>query len=101
MGQFVNDRVAGYVMEAELDNAKKILDDAERPFTAIMGGAKISDKILIIEKLLDKVDNLIIGGGMTYTFTKAQGGQIGNSLLEADKQDLALELLKKAKEKNV
>jgi len=101
MGQFFNDRVAGYVMQAELDNAKKVLGEAERPFTAIMGGAKISDKILIIEKLLDKVDNLIIGGGMTYTFTKAQGGSIGKSLLEADKQDLALELLKKADEKGV
>ncbi len=101
MGQFVADRVAGYVMQAELDNAKKILETAERPFTAIMGGAKISDKILIIEKLLDNVDNLIIGGGMTYTFTKALGGQIGNSLLEADKQDLALELLRKAGEKGV
>ena len=101
IGQFFDDRVAGYVMQAELENAKKILDEAERPFTAIMGGAKISDKILIIEKLLDRVDNLIIGGGMTYTFTKAQGGQIGSSLLEADKQDLALELLKKAEEKGV
>ncbi|UFH53630.1 phosphoglycerate kinase [Spirosoma sp. KNUC1025] len=101
MGQFFADRIAGYVMQAELDNAKKVLDSAERPFTAIMGGAKISDKILIIEKLLDKVDNLIIGGGMTYTFTKAKGGQIGNSLLEADKQELALELIKKAEEKGV
>ncbi|WP_338875958.1 phosphoglycerate kinase [Spirosoma sp. SC4-14] len=101
MGQFFDDRVAGYVMQAELDNAKKVLEEAERPFTAIMGGAKISDKILIIEKLLDKVDNLIIGGGMTYTFTKAQGGKIGKSLLEADKQELALELLKKADEKGV
>ena len=101
MGQFFDDRVAGYVMNAELANAKKILEEAERPFTAIMGGAKISDKILIIEKLLDKVDNLIIGGGMTYTFTKAKGGKIGGSLLEADKQDLALELLKKAEEKGV
>jgi phosphoglycerate kinase len=101
MGQFFDDRIAGYVMNAELANAKKILEEAERPFTAIMGGAKISDKILIIEKLLDKVDNLIIGGGMTYTFTKAKGGQIGGSLLEADKQDLALEILKKAEEKGV
>jgi len=101
MGQFLTDRVSGYVMQAELENAKKVLGEAERPFTAIMGGAKISDKILIIEKLLDKVDNLIIGGGMTYTFTKAKGGKIGKSLLEADKQDLALELLKKAEEKGV
>ena len=101
MGQFFDDRVAGYVMHAELANAKKILEEAERPFTAIMGGAKISDKILIIEKLLNTVDNLIIGGGMTYTFTKALGGQIGKSLLEADKLDLALELLKKAEAKGV
>ena len=101
IGQFFGDRICGYVMQAELDNAKKVLDAPARPFTAIMGGAKISDKILIIEKLLDKVDNLIIGGGMTYTFTKATGGQIGKSLLEADKQDLALELLKKAEAKGV
>lgn len=101
VGQFFEDKVCGYVMQAELDNAQKVLDNAERPFTAIMGGAKISDKILIVEKLLDRVDNLIIGGGMTYTFTKAQGGNIGNSLCEDDKQELALELLKKAKDKGV
>ncbi|UTA70343.1 MULTISPECIES: phosphoglycerate kinase [Emticicia] len=101
IGQFFADRVCGYVMQAEIDNAQKILEHAERPFTAIMGGAKISDKILIIERLLDKVDNLIIGGGMTYTFTKAQGGEIGKSLLEADKQPLALELIEKAKAKGV
>ncbi len=100
-GQFFEDRVCGYVMQAEIDNADRILENAQRPFTAIMGGAKISDKILIIEKLLDKVDNLIIGGGMTYTFVKAQGGEIGKSLLEADKQDLALEILEKAKGKGV
>lgn len=101
MGQFFADRICGYVMQAEIDNAQHILEHAERPFTAIMGGAKISDKILIIERLLDKVDNLIIGGGMTYTFVKAQGGAIGKSLLEADKQDLALEILAKAKSKGV
>ncbi|WP_394992710.1 phosphoglycerate kinase [Emticicia sp.] len=101
IGQFFEDRVCGYVMQAEVENAQKILNHAERPFTAIMGGAKISDKILLIEKLLDKVDNLIIGGGMTYTFTKAQGGAIGKSLLEADKIPLALELIAKAKEKGV
>jgi phosphoglycerate kinase len=101
IGQFFQDRVCGYVMQAEIDNAQRILEHAERPFTAIMGGAKISDKIMIIERLLDKVDNLIIGGGMTYTFTKAQGGAIGKSLLEADKQELALEILAKAKEKGV
>ncbi len=101
IGQFFTDRVCGYVMQAEVENAEKILNHAERPFTAIMGGAKISDKILLIEKLLDKVDNLIIGGGMTYTFTKAQGGAIGKSLLEADKMPLALELIEKAKAKGV
>jgi phosphoglycerate kinase len=98
---FPNDRVCGYVMEAEIDNAKKVLDNVERPYTAIMGGAKISDKIMIIERLLDKVDNLIIGGGMAYTFAKAQGGNIGSSLLEADKVDLALSLIQKAKDKGV
>jgi phosphoglycerate kinase len=101
IGQFFTDRVCGYVMQAEVENAEKILNHAERPFTAIMGGAKISDKILLIERLLDTVDNLIIGGGMTYTFTKAQGGSIGKSLLEADKMPLALELIEKAKAKGV
>ncbi|RYF77374.1 MAG: phosphoglycerate kinase, partial [Cytophagaceae bacterium] len=89
------------VMSAEIENADKLLNNAEHPFTAIMGGAKISDKILIIERLLDTVDTLIIGGGMTYTFTKAMGGNIGKSLLEADKQELALEILKKAEAKGV
>ncbi|MDR6194819.1 phosphoglycerate kinase [Siphonobacter sp. SORGH_AS_0500] len=101
IGQFFTDKVSGYVMQAELDNAQRILDNVERPYTAIMGGAKISDKILVIEKLLDKVDNLILGGGMTYTFTKALGGQIGNSIHEDDKMELALELIEKAKEKGV
>jgi phosphoglycerate kinase len=91
----------GYLMAGELANAEKILNHAEKPFTAIMGGAKVSDKILLIEQLLEKVDNLIIGGGMAYTFAKAQGGQIGNSLVEDDKLDLAVDLLKKAKAKNV
>ncbi len=101
IGKFFDDKVCGYVMQAELDNAQRLLEHADRPFTAIMGGAKISDKILIIERLLDTVDNLIIGGGMSYTFSKARGGQIGNSLLEADKQDLTLELMEKAKAKGV
>jgi phosphoglycerate kinase len=101
IAQYFTDKVCGYVMQAELDNARKVLEKAERPFTAIMGGAKISDKILIIERLLDRVDNLIIGGGMTYTFIKALGGNIGNSLLEADKVDLARELIDKAKTKGV
>ncbi len=101
MAQFFQEKAAGYVMQAELDNARKVLDGAKKPYVAIMGGAKISDKILIIERLLDKVDTLIIGGGMAYTFFKAMGGQIGNSLLEADKQVLALELIEKAKSKGV
>ncbi|MBX9852129.1 MAG: phosphoglycerate kinase [Cytophagaceae bacterium] len=101
MGQFLTDKVCGNVMQAELDNAKRVLEKADKPLTAIMGGAKISDKILIIERLLDKVDNLIIGGGMSYTFSKALGGSIGNSLLEADKMDLALSLIEKAKKKGV
>ena len=101
MAQYLNDRVSGYVMQAELDNAKKVLEAPKKPFTAIMGGAKISDKIEVIEQLLDKVDNLIIGGGMSYTFFRALGGQTGNSLVEQDKIDLASSLIKKAKEKNV
>lgn len=101
IGQFFTDKVSGFVMQAELDNAKKILDFAERPFTAIMGGSKISDKILIIERLLDKVDNLIIGGGMTYTFSLAEGGKIGKSICEPDKVELAKELIAKAKAKGV
>ena len=101
IGKFFADKVCGYVMQAELDNAERLLEHSERPFTAIMGGAKISDKILIIERLLDKVDNLIIGGGMSYTFSKAQGGSIGKSLLEADKQELTLELVEKAKAKGI
>lgn len=101
MAQYFTEKAAGFVMEAEIKNAKKVLDEAQKPYVAIMGGAKISDKILIIEQLLDKVDTLIIGGGMAYTFFKAQGGHIGNSLLEADKQDLALSLIKNAKAKGI
>jgi phosphoglycerate kinase len=91
----------GYVMASELANAEKILNNAEKPFTAIMGGSKVSDKIQLIEKLLDKVDNLIIGGGMAYTFAKANGGNIGTSLVELDKLELALSLIQKAKDKGV
>jgi phosphoglycerate kinase len=98
---FPDAKYFGYLMAGELANAEKILNHAVRPFTAIMGGAKVSDKILLIEKLLDKVDNLIIGGGMAYTFAKAQGGQIGTSICEDDKMALALELIDKAKKKNV
>ncbi|MGC8802248.1 MAG: phosphoglycerate kinase [Bacteroidales bacterium] len=98
---FPNDKMFGYLIENELKAMDKVLHSPERPFSAIMGGAKVSDKILIIENLLSRVDNLIIGGGMTYTFIKAQGGKIGKSLCEDDKLELALELLKKAKEKGV
>jgi len=91
----------GYLMAGELANAEKVLNGAEKPFTAIMGGAKVSDKIELIERLLDKVDNLIIGGGMAYTFAKAQGGHIGKSLVEEDKLDLANSLIEKAKAKGV
>src|SRR6185436_8442021 len=101
VAQFFKEKCAGLVMAAELANAKKVLENAERPFTAIMGGAKISDKILLIEKMLDRVNHLIIGGGMAYTFFKALGGNVGNSLVEADKLDLAKELIQKAKAKNV
>jgi phosphoglycerate kinase len=102
IAQFFPDaKYFGYVMAAELANAEKILNHAEKPFTAIMGGSKVSDKIELIEKLLDKVDNLIIGGGMAYTFAKAQGGNIGTSLVELDKQELALSLIQKAKDKGV
>src|SRR5690606_1787238 len=101
VAQFFQEKCAGLVMAAELENAKKVIEKAAKPFTAIMGGAKISDKILIIENLLNKVDNLIIGGGMAYTFFKALGGSIGNSLIEADKLDLAKDLIQKAKTKRV
>ncbi len=98
---FKNNSLFGYVMAGELENAEKVLSKAEKPFTAIMGGAKVSDKILIIERLMEKVDHLIIGGGMAYTFVKAMGGEIGNSLCEADKLDLALDILKKAESRGV
>lgn len=94
-------RMFGLLMEAEVNSAEKVLNNTQRPFTAILGGAKVSDKILIIENLLDRADNLIIGGGMAYTFLKAQGKEIGNSLVENDKLDLALELIAKAKAKGV
>jgi len=94
-------KMFGFLINSELIAMDKVLKEAQSPFTAIMGGAKVSDKILIIENLLDRVQNLIIGGGMTYTFIKALGGEIGNSLCEADKLELALEILNKAKAKGV
>ncbi|MGG7620677.1 phosphoglycerate kinase [Bacillus coreaensis] len=93
--------VSGLLMEKELDVLGKALSNPERPFTAIIGGAKVKDKIGVIDNLLEKVDNLIIGGGLAYTFIKAQGHEIGKSLLEADKMDLALSFIKKAEEKGV
>ncbi|MBR0503526.1 MAG: phosphoglycerate kinase, partial [Paludibacteraceae bacterium] len=96
-----NNKMFGFLINSELKAMDKVLNEAQKPFTAIMGGAKVSDKIMIIENLLDRVDNLIIGGGMTYTFIKAQGGKIGNSLCEDDKLDLAKEVLAKAAAKGV
>jgi phosphoglycerate kinase len=98
---FEENKMFGFVIEDELEAVKKVIEKNERPFTAIMGGAKISDKILLIEKMLDKVDNLIIGGGMSYTFFKALGGNIGGSLVEEEKLSLAKTILDLAKEKNV
>lgn len=96
-----NQKMFGTVINQELEAVQKVVEQGEKPFTAIMGGAKISDKILLIEKMLDKVDNLIIGGGMSYTFFKALGGEIGASLVEEDKLNLARTILELAKEKNV
>ena len=94
-------RMFGLLMEGEVSSAEKVLHNSESPFTAIIGGAKVSDKILIIENLLQRANNIIIGGGMAYTFLKAQGKEIGSSLCELDKLDLANDILAKAKEKNV
>lgn len=98
---FPNDKLFGYVMKGELDSVDKVMKKPARPFTAIMGGSKVSSKIDIIMNLLDKVDNLILGGGMTYTFKRALGGHVGSSICEEDKLDLALEIMKIAKEKGV
>ena len=94
-------KMLGYLMEKEVTAVDNVLSNIKRPFTAIMGGSKVSTKIGIIENLLGKVDNLILCGGMTYTFAKAQGGKIGNSICEDDKLDVALDVIKKAKENNV
>ena len=96
-----NNKMLGYLMEKEVTAVENVLNNIKRPFTAIMGGSKVSTKIGIIENLMDKVDNLILCGGMTYTFAKAQGGKIGVSICENDKLDLALDIIKKAKEKGV
>jgi len=98
---FPDAKMFGYVMANEIKNAEKIMNNPQKPFTAIMGGAKVSDKILIIEQLMKKVDHLIIGGGMAYTFFKAMGGKIGSSLCEEDKLDLAKSIMEKAKQTGV
>ena len=98
---FPENKMFGYVIEGELDSLHKVLDAPKRPLTAILGGAKVSSKITVIEKLLEKVDNLIIAGGMTYTFVKARGGKIGTSLVEDDYLDMANNIVKRAKELNV
>ncbi len=100
-GQFLQERACGYLIQKELKFLGEAVSNPVRPFTAILGGSKVSDKIAVINQLLEKVDNLIIGGGMAYTFLKAQGYEIGNSLLEADKVDYAKEMLVKAEEKGV
>lgn len=101
IAKFFPSKCFGLLMAKELDAIQKVLKTGEKPVTAILGGSKVSSKITIIENILPVVNNLIIGGGMTYTFIKAQGGKIGNSICEDDKQELALDILKKAKEKGV
>lgn len=98
---FPGNKCFGYLMANEIEAIEKVMRTGEKPVTAILGGAKVSSKITIIENILSKVNHLIIGGGMTYTFVKAQGGKVGNSICEDDKMDLALEILKQAKEKGV
>lgn len=98
---FPDNKYFGYLLEQEIESIKKVMENGEKPVLAILGGAKVSSKITIIENILDKVDHLIIGGGMTFTFVKAQGGSIGDSICEDDKMELALEILKKARAKNV
>lgn len=98
---FPDNKCFGLLLASEIENVGKVLESNEKPVTAIIGGAKVSSKITIIENILDKIDHLIIGGGMAFTFIKAQGGKVGDSLVEDDKQDLALEILHEAKKKNV
>ena len=98
---FPDHKCFGYLLAKEIKAIEKVMETGEKPVTAILGGSKVSSKITIIENILDKVDNLIIGGGMTYTFVKAKGGKVGDSICEDDKMDLALDILKKAEAKNV
>lgn len=101
VAKYFDDKCFGYLLAKEIKSLDKVLNSSEKPVTAVLGGAKVSSKITVIENILDKIDHLIIGGGMTYTFIKAKGGHIGTSLVEDDKQELALEILKIAKEKGV
>ena len=98
---FPEKKCFGNLLAKEIESIDKVLNNSEKPVLAVLGGAKVSSKITVIENILDKVDHLIVGGGMTYTFIKAQGGSVGDSICEDDKMDLALEILAKAKEKNV
>lgn len=101
VAEYFNDKCFGFLLQQEIESLNKVLGSAEKPVTAILGGAKVSSKITVIENILDKVDHLIIGGGMAFTFIKAKGGNVGDSLVEEDKQELALDILKSAEEKGV
>lgn len=101
VAKYFDDKCFGYLLQKEIESLNKVLKSAEKPVTAILGGAKVSSKITVIQNILDKVDHLIIGGGMAFTFVKAQGGNVGDSLVEDDKLNLALDILKSAKEKDV
>ncbi|HSI71126.1 MAG TPA: phosphoglycerate kinase [Gillisia sp.] len=101
VAKYFDQKCFGYLLQKEIESLNKVLGSAEKPVTAILGGAKVSSKITVIENILDKVDHLIIGGGMAFTFVKAKGGNVGDSLVEEDKQELALEILRSAEEKGV
>ena len=101
VAKYFKDKCFGYLLKKEIESINKVFHSSEKPVSAILGGAKVSTKITVIENMLDKIDHLLIGGGMTFTFVKAQGGKIGNSLVEDDKLELSLEILRKAKEKGV
>ncbi|MBZ9652845.1 phosphoglycerate kinase [Psychroflexus montanilacus] len=101
IAKFFADKAMGYLLQKEIESLDKVLNSTEKPVTAVLGGAKVSSKLTVIENILPKVDHLIIGGGMAFTFIKAQGGKIGESLVEDDLQDMALDIIKKAEEQNV
>ena len=101
VAQYFQNKCFGFLLAKEIESLEKVLNSSEKPVTAVLGGAKVSTKITVIENILEKIDHLILGGGMTYTFIKAQGGKIGNSLVEEDKQELALRILKAAEKKGV